>query len=96
MMVSRSMLSHCCPPTNDGAKDQVLTSSTAQGPAIQAALEEMTGQHTVPNIFINKRHIGGNSDLMRRRAELPKLLKDAGALKGPATAVPGKGRMPGQ
>jgi glutaredoxin 3 len=34
----------------------------------------------VPNIFINHKHIGGNSDLQAKKAELPQLLKDAGAL----------------
>ncbi|THH09824.1 hypothetical protein EW146_g8569 [Bondarzewia mesenterica] len=29
------------------------------GSAIQSALEELTGQRTVPNIFINEKHIGG-------------------------------------
>ncbi|KAI3405130.2 hypothetical protein KGF56_002086 [Candida oxycetoniae] len=33
------------------------------GATIQRALEEITGQRTVPNIFINGKHIGGNSDL---------------------------------
>lgn len=50
------------------------------GAAIQDALEEITSQRSVPNIFINKQHIGGNSDLQARKAELPRLLKEAGAL----------------
>ncbi|EED19997.1 glutaredoxin Grx1, putative [Talaromyces stipitatus ATCC 10500] len=50
------------------------------GAAIQDALEEITSQRSVPNIFINKQHIGGNSDLQGRKDELPQLLKDAGAL----------------
>lgn len=33
------------------------------GPLIQEALLEKTGQRTVPNIFIGGKHIGGNSDL---------------------------------
>lgn len=48
---------------------------------MQDALQEITGQRTVPNIFINHKHIGGNSDLQVLRNELPKLLKEAGALK---------------
>ncbi|CUM65685.1 uncharacterized protein PRCAT00003333001 [Priceomyces carsonii] len=35
----------------------------ANGKEIQEGLREMTGQSTVPNIFINGKHIGGNSDL---------------------------------
>jgi len=50
------------------------------GAAIQDALEEVSGQRSVPNIFINKQHIGGNSDIQARKAELPALLKEAGAL----------------
>jgi glutaredoxin 3 len=35
----------------------------------------------VPNIFINHKHIGGNSDLQaKKESELVALLKEAGAL----------------
>jgi hypothetical protein len=50
------------------------------GSAIQAALAEMNGQKSVPNIYIGKKHIGGNSDLQAIKGDLPTLLKDAGAL----------------
>lgn len=50
------------------------------GAALQDALEGMTGQRSVPNIFIAKKHIGGNSDLQSRKKDLPELLKDAGAV----------------
>ncbi|KAF9373713.1 hypothetical protein CPB97_000362 [Podila verticillata] len=33
------------------------------GAAIQAYLLELTGQRTVPNIFISQKHIGGCDDL---------------------------------
>lgn len=33
------------------------------GPAIQDALLEMTGQKTVPNVFINTEHVGGNDNV---------------------------------
>jgi glutaredoxin 3 len=33
----------------------------------------------VPNIFINKKHIGGNSDLQGKK-DLKELLKEAGAI----------------
>lgn len=49
------------------------------GVAIQQALREMTGQSTVPNVFIKQQHIGGNFDLHAIKT-LPNLLKDAGAL----------------
>ncbi|KAJ7020174.1 glutaredoxin, partial [Mycena alexandri] len=32
------------------------------GADIQAYLANKTGQRTVPNIFINKQHVGGNDD----------------------------------
>ncbi|KAL3419585.1 glutaredoxin [Phlyctema vagabunda] len=50
------------------------------GAAIQAALKEINGQSSVPNIYIKKEHIGGNSDLQARKGDLPTLLKDAGAV----------------
>ncbi|WPG98477.1 Hypothetical protein R9X50_00126800 [Acrodontium crateriforme] len=50
------------------------------GAAIQDALEEMTHQRSVPNVFINKQHIGGNSDLQAKKASLPQLLKEANAI----------------
>jgi len=50
------------------------------GSAIQNALKNMTGQISVPNIFIKKQHIGGNSDLQAKKGDLSTLLKDAGAL----------------
>lgn len=40
----------------------------------------MTGQRSVPNIFIDKKHIGGNSDLQAKKSELPSLLKAAKAI----------------
>lgn len=50
------------------------------GAELQDALEEMTHQRTVPNVFIDKEHIGGNSDMQAKRSQLPKMLKSAGAL----------------
>ncbi|KAK4693989.1 glutaredoxin 3, partial [Lecanoromycetidae sp. Uapishka_2] len=50
------------------------------GSDIQAALKDITGQTSVPNIFIGQKHIGGNSDLQAQKSKLPELLKDAGAL----------------
>jgi len=32
------------------------------GDPIQQYLHEKTGQRTVPNVFVNKQHIGGNDD----------------------------------
>lgn len=35
----------------------------AEGAAIQASLQKLTGQRTVPNIFINGKHIGGSDGM---------------------------------
>lgn len=50
------------------------------GSAIQDALEDITHQRSVPNIFIDHKHIGGNSDLQAKKSQLPQLLKDAHAI----------------
>ncbi|KAJ1920136.1 hypothetical protein H4219_001509 [Mycoemilia scoparia] len=48
------------------------------GSKIQDFLEEYTKQRSVPNIFINKKHIGGNSDLQKKIKEgtIQKMLKE--------------------
>lgn len=47
------------------------------GDLLQKELERMTGQRTVPNVFVNGKHIGGNSNVqaLDRDDELDKLLK---------------------
>jgi len=39
------------------------------GAAVQAALLEKTGQRTVPNVFINGKHVGGHDDTMKLHSE---------------------------
>ena len=39
------------------------------GPAIQNKLKEMTGQRTVPNVFIKGKHIGGADDTIKLHSE---------------------------
>lgn len=47
-----------------GANATIIELNTvADGLEIQRALRDITGQRTVPNIFISGRHIGGNLDL---------------------------------
>ena len=43
---------------------------------IQAALAELTGQRTVPNVFIKGKHLGGNdkTQAANRSGELKKML----------------------
>ncbi|XP_014514452.1 monothiol glutaredoxin-S10 [Vigna radiata var. radiata] len=52
-----------------------------QGPQLQKVLERITGQHTVPNVFIGGKHIGGCSDTLKlyRKGELEPLLSEAKA-----------------
>ncbi|XP_073318029.1 monothiol glutaredoxin-S10-like [Primulina huaijiensis] len=47
-----------------------------QGPQLQKTLERLTGQHTVPNVFIGGKHIGGCTDTVKlhRKGELKPLL----------------------
>ncbi|KAF9130723.1 glutaredoxin [Linnemannia schmuckeri] len=48
----------------------------AKGAEVQDYLQQKTGQRTVPNIFINTRHLGGNSDLVaaKESGKLDKML----------------------
>jgi len=47
-----------------------------QGPQLQKVLERITGQHTVPNVFIGGKRIGGCTDTLKlyRKGELEPLL----------------------
>ncbi|KAL8160707.1 hypothetical protein V2J09_002244 [Rumex salicifolius] len=53
----------------------------AQGPQLQKTLVKLTGQHTVPNVFIGSKHIGGCTDTLKlyRNGELEQLLTEAKA-----------------
>ncbi|CRK17051.1 hypothetical protein BN1708_011930 [Verticillium longisporum] len=53
------------------------------GAALQDALEEISGQRSVPNNYISKKHIGGNSDLqtLSKNGQLKKLVQAANAIK---------------
>ncbi|KAJ7977133.1 Glutaredoxin [Quillaja saponaria] len=52
-----------------------------QGPQLQKLLERLTGQHTVPNVFIGGKHIGGCTDTVKlyHKGELEPLLSEANA-----------------
>ncbi|KAI9806329.1 MAG: hypothetical protein M1825_006444 [Sarcosagium campestre] len=82
---SKSYCPHCRATktllSDRGVKPYIIElDQVADGADIQDALEEITNQRSVPNIFINHAHIGGNSDLQARKAELDGLLKEAGAI----------------
>ncbi|KAJ5983889.1 hypothetical protein N7481_005988 [Penicillium waksmanii] len=67
--------------TKLGAKYVLLElNEIDDGRVLQNALQEITDQTTVPNIFIDRKHIGGNSELQDIKEELFKLLRRAGAL----------------
>mmetsp|Transcript_34225 Transcript_34225/g.59892 ORF Transcript_34225/g.59892 Transcript_34225/m.59892 type:complete len:105 (-) Transcript_34225:1752-2066(-) len=50
------------------------------GDEVQAALQSITGQKSVPNIFIGGVHVGGNSDFQEKLSsgEVRNLLGNAG------------------
>lgn len=54
-----------------------LTSSAVLDCCAQAYLAEKTSQRTVPNIFINQKHLGGCSDLLdaQKSGKLQQLMK---------------------
>ncbi|XP_052211231.1 monothiol glutaredoxin-S10-like [Diospyros lotus] len=54
-----------------------------QGPELQQVLESLTGQPTVPNVFIGGKHVGGCTDTVQlyEEGELESLLSEAGAKK---------------
>ncbi|KKA26321.1 hypothetical protein TD95_003515 [Thielaviopsis punctulata] len=55
----------------------------SDGNELQDALEQVTGQRTVPNNFIGGKSVGGNSDLqaLYAKGKLAGLLEAAGAVK---------------
>lgn len=54
------------------------------GEALQKAFLEITGQNTVPNVFIKQEHIGTEDDIKRlhESGELYKLLESAELIMG--------------
>ncbi|GLD94574.1 hypothetical protein PINS_up003185 [Pythium insidiosum] len=66
-----------------GAKFALVELDTIDnGDEQQDALEEITGQGTVPNTFIGGKSVGGNSDVQKlhKNGKLVPLLQEAGAL----------------
>ena len=58
----------------------------SDGSELQSALAEWTGQRTVPNVFINGKHIGGCDDTvaLNNGGKLVALLTEAGAIASSA------------
>ena len=70
-----------------GASFKAIELNTeSDGADIQAALKELTGQQTVPNVFISGKHIGGcdTTTAMHKEGKLIPLLTEAGALAKPS------------
>lgn len=70
-----ALTSHNCPGIATNTAE-----CTEDGSEIQEALLKISGQRTVPNIYIGQQHIGGNSDLEAHKNNLTNLLKQAGAI----------------
>ncbi|KAF4121940.1 glutaredoxin 3 [Geosmithia morbida] len=53
------------------------------GSDLQEALQEISGQRTVPNVYIKQKHIGGNSNVqaLQSSGQLKALLQEAGAIQ---------------
>lgn len=69
--------------TELGAKYEVYeVTEYEQATEIKMALEDLTGQWTVPNVWIGGKHVGGCDDTMRlhSKGELLGMLAEAGAL----------------
>jgi glutaredoxin 3 len=82
VIFSKSYCPHCTKAKDlfaglkvDGTKIYELDKMD-NGNDVQAALLEMTGQRTVPNIFVNKEHLGGNDDTQAafRSGKLQKMI----------------------
>jgi glutaredoxin 3 len=74
---TRSLLQEVVP--SDVSVDIVdLDQMKEDGPLIQMELMTTTGQRTVPNIFINGEHIGGDSDFtkLHESGKLQEMLAD--------------------
>lgn len=60
----------------------LANNATEGGSDLQDALQEISGQRTVPNVYIKQKHIGGNSDVqaLQSGGKLKALLQEAGAI----------------
>lgn len=66
-----------------GVRPNVLDlESESEGGVLQKALINMTGQRTVPQVFIGGKFIGGNSELQQvEPSKLQQMLKEANAFE---------------
>ncbi|EFH60194.1 hypothetical protein ARALYDRAFT_899837 [Arabidopsis lyrata subsp. lyrata] len=63
---------------------QEMFVTSSEGPQLQNVLEKITGQYTVPNVFIGGKHIGGCSDTLQlyNKGELEAMLAEANGKTG--------------
>ncbi|XP_019096901.1 PREDICTED: LOW QUALITY PROTEIN: monothiol glutaredoxin-S12, chloroplastic [Camelina sativa] len=61
-----------------------LASPGSEGSQLQNVLEKITGQYTVPNVFIGGKHIGGCSDTLQlyNKGELEGIIAEANGKTG--------------
>ncbi|CAM9577542.1 unnamed protein product [Sphacelaria rigidula] len=86
VVFSKSYCPHCTKAKKSlaaiGAKYEVLElDQMGNGSAIQDALVEITGQRTVPNVFVAGSSIGGGDDTVRlhKSGQLATMITNAGA-----------------
>ena len=52
------------------------------GDTMHKALKAYSGHKTVPNVYIDSKHIGGCDDVMALGGDLKKILDQAGVING--------------
>jgi glutaredoxin 3 len=83
---SKNYCSHCTTAIEtlekrcDGSMKVYNLDEHKLGDSVQLVLGKMTGLSSVPNIFINGKHIGGNRELqaLKKSKQLKELLKNEG------------------
>lgn len=88
LIFSRTVCSYCVAAKNllkslKAPFTEVNLEKEQGGLALEEALNALTNQYTVPNIFINEQHIGGCDNLkaLHTQGKLVPLLKEAGVLQ---------------
>jgi cysteine synthase A len=83
-------------PFRSGDLDSVAMQANGLGGDIRKVLYAMTGQRTIPQIFIGGAHIGGAVDILdlHDRGELVPLLGRAGVRPAGDRALTGRSYLP--
>ena len=87
LVFSRTVCAYCTVAKNlltslKSPYTEINLEKVDDGLALEEALNELTNQYTVPNIFINQLHIGGCDDMkkLHSQGKLVPLLEAAGVL----------------